>query len=280
MNINFVTVLGDEIASKRLRINILAQALQDMGHVPIISNAPLKDADIVVFSKHKRADESEMAIACKGKTKIVFDLCDDHFQGSKAGHYLRMCSLADVVTVSTPQLAERVYWYTGMHPKIIHDPYENGIKAAKAPSQKKRVLWHGHGTNLNALKPLPEEYSLRVLCNKPSEIGDYRPWSMEELEEGLEWCDVVIIPQTDDKKNLVKTHNKATTSLRAGRYVVASPWPEAYSVYPIWRGDIEEGLKWAFENPENAMKVVEKCQQISEQFSPESMAKAWLEAVA
>jgi len=278
MNVNFVTSLGDEIASKRIRINVLAKGLEDLGHSVLITDKPMQ-ADYNVFTKH-RTEDAEMAIACKQKSgKVVFDICDDHFQGSPAGHYLRMCAFADIVTVPTPGLADRVYWYTGITPKIVPDPYENLLKPPRAP-KKKRVLWYGHSSNLKALTPLPDEYHLRVLSNMPSEFGEYIPWSLEEQEKQLEWCDVVILPQTDTKKNLSKTHNRATTALRAGRYVVASPWPAEYEIYPIWRGDIEEGLKWAFDNPDNALKAIEKSQQISERFAPDAIAKIWVEACA
>ncbi len=279
MQVCFVTVQGDQFASRRLRTNSLALTLNKMGHECIVSDVP-KQSDVVVFSKHQRPTEVDMAEACRGKAKVVFDICDDHLQGKMASHYLQMIHAADVVTCSTEEMAKRVRYYTAVEAKVIHDPYENALKAPRAPSQKKRVLWHGHSSNLPALQPLPEDYTLRVLCNKPSEIGEYIPWSLDELEKQLDWCDVVIIPQTDEPKNRVKTHNKATTSLRAGRYVVASNVQPEYAIYPIWRGDIEEGLKWAFDNPDNALKAVEKSQQISEQFSPDAMAKAWLEAVA
>lgn len=229
--------------------------------------------DVTVFSKHWfPIDDLE---ACP--SKIVFDMCDDHFGGRHDEYYRRAIRRADVVTCSTARLAQRVIEETGVTPKQVTDPYEFPRAEPAIPSGKVRNLfWFGHPTNVPALRAeldrLPE-YRVLAISDAPGTV----PWSMGNMLIGFGGCDAVILPIEDKPKKMCKSPNRMVESIRQGRYVVANPMP-AYAPYGMWMGDIRQGLEFMARDPEGALESVRMAQEIVEELhAPAVVGKRWKE---
>src|SRR5262245_8063285 len=106
---------SDAVASARLRAYRPAAALADAGWDSSVTRSQwLGRADVVVFQKaytdrHLRAAKR---LHLRG-SMVVLDLCDNHFWAAnevpalaaRAERLRRMIDVADLVTVSTPELA-------------------------------------------------------------------------------------------------------------------------------------------------------------------------------
>src|SRR5512139_1003366 len=168
MRVCFVSHAEEKIVSRRLRVDILADALRAEGLDVVVSEGP-SEADVFVFQKHFRPEESDWALKLRqaGK-KIVFDICDWWLQsnGPNAEHYMRMLKFAHEVTCATHELQTLLWRFTAKRAHVIHDPYETvELSRCRAPSDRKRVLWFGHHSNLGAVPDIPSEYDFRVLSN-------------------------------------------------------------------------------------------------------------------
>ncbi len=129
-------VYASPLASARYRAIIPGRELVARGHEIRIAAVTGKHeppgihsllrAEVVVFSKSFDSINEELAKAAKRYgAKVVFDICDNHFENPRyEGHYRNMTELADVVVVNTPQMAEIVHQFTGRESTVVGDPYE------------------------------------------------------------------------------------------------------------------------------------------------------------
>ena len=95
------------------------------------------------------------------------------------------------------------------------------------------------------------------------------------MREGFEWCDLVIIPETERCKG----NNRAVESFRAGRFVVADYHP-SLTILPCFTGGIREGIEWAMKNPKQVLGCIEQAQMdIEHLYSPEVIGAQWERAL-
>lgn len=282
MKINYSTVADDKLASYRYRIQIPAKHLREMGHE--VSIGKPEPADIGVFSKHFNARDYEIARQPVRYRKVVFDICDYHLDGPYSDHYERMMDLADTITVATEEMARSIEDETGHVSKVIPDPYEFPEKTPKFTDEM-RLLWFGHPSNLNPLRLEIEKgnlggYWLKVI-SQPNAMIPCIPWSMEAMENGLDECDIVIIPQEDTQRNRCKGANRMIESIRSGRFVIANAMP-AYEQFKDWMyiGDIQEGLKWAETNKKEITdRITEAQKYVRQTFCPKAISLQWQSAL-
>lgn len=109
------------------------------------------------------------------------------------------------------------------------------------------------------------------------------PWSEESTQSALRECHVVLIPsEPEDPKKAVKTGNRLSDSLQAGRFVVASPL-SAYMPYQqfTWLGDdLIQGIAWYLQHPEEALERIQKGQAlVNERASLDAISRSWLSAM-
>lgn len=255
MTISFIHRGGPQMASYRYRARIPARALNAQ-----INQFP---ADILIFAK-PLPDEIYLAKTAKQNgSKIVVDFCDDHFDQS---HYGDMTALADLVTCSTPMMAERISYPC----RVIPDTYEfDELPPCFLGSS---LLWFGHSVNAKSIAPFRDLKGLRVVSNMAGDI----PWSLATLHQELAAADIVLMPATAD----YKSPNRTLEAIRMGCFVVAEPHP-AINDFPIWIGDIKEGIAWARQNLEAANQMILRAQAyIREKYSPAIQASAWKTALA
>lgn len=253
--ISFIHAGGPRMASYRYRVDIPAKSLDAE-----INKYP---ADILIFAKPM---PSEVELARRAQAdghKVVVDFCDDHFD---EWHYEEMADIADLVTCSTPVLAERI-------PKpcyVVPDTYE--FPEIEPHCQGAKLLWFGHKVNGASLEPFRNLPNLCIVSNLQGAI----PWSLDALDEELRTADIVLMPATAN----YKSPNRTLEAIRMGCFVVAEPHP-AINDFPIWIGDIKEGIEWASQNAEKANAMTRQAQAfVREKYSPAIQASAWRTALA
>jgi glycosyltransferase involved in cell wall biosynthesis len=298
-----------DVASVRYRMTLPAQAIpgSKLTHVgPGANRRTLLErfagAEAAVFGKifdpslAQPALELAEALRKRG-IKIIVDYSDDHFQHAALGPiYRAMAAAADALVASTPGLAEVLKAHTPMRVSVITDPVEGergAPRAAIAPPP--RLLWFGHPTNLDmlplGLQQLGERrinFALTVLTAPGSgaeALGHrFRAWSTQALFEELRECDAVVIPSNPhDPRKAIKSPNRFTEALWAGRFVIAHPLP-AYELLAAygWVGeDLGAGLAWLLEHFGEAAERIRAGQEaVARDFSPQAVGRAWQAAIA
>jgi glycosyltransferase involved in cell wall biosynthesis len=304
MKIGFVKTADNNMASVRYRINLPAAALLNRGHeVKMVdSYFTLKDyqhkLDYHIFGKHFNPDgDYQTANIIKDDGgKVVFDICDNHFENQYAPYYKAMCSLADVVTCNTPVMQDIIKSYTGKNSQIIDDPYEyEELEPQFTPGQNPiQILWYGHFTNLNTvevmgkdLRKLEESINLTVLSNMRSKapVEDHNifitflTWNSDLQRKLIEKTNFIALPTilNDDTKR-TKSHNRLVEGIRSGRFVLAYPLPsyERFKDF-CWVGeDFSDGICWADDNPEQVLQRIKDGQEyLKETLSPDHIAQQW-----
>jgi len=177
--------------------------------------------------------------------------------------------------------------------RVVTDPVEGRRGEPRtAPRQPVRLLWFGHPLNLDTLElglpqiKVPFELTLVTAPGSGAEATGhrFRAWSAHAVFEELRECDAVIIPSDPhNPRKSVKSPNRFTESLWAGRFVVAHPLPSYEPLAAFgWVGeDLGEGLAWLLQHPDAALARVRAGQDaVAERFSPQAVGRAWQAAIA
>lgn len=298
-----------DVASVRYRLTLPAQAIpgSKLTHIgPGANRRTLLErfagADAVVFGKlfEMSLVPSALELAAelrKRGVKIIADYCDDHFLHPVLGPgYRALANAADAVVASTPGLAEVLRMQTPVPVSVVTDPVE-GERGEPSTSLARPVhlLWFGHPLNLDTLplgldqlKEGKFDFSLTIVTSPRAgaeTLGHrFRAWSTQAVFEELRQCDAVIIPSNPhDPRKAVKSPNRFTESLWAGRFVVAHPLPayEPLANYG-WVGEhLGEGIAWLLEHFDEARERVRAGQEaVAREFLPAAIGRAWLAAIA
>lgn len=295
MKINFVTIAPENLASYRYHIKTPAIQLHKLGHKVFISKNPIKDCDAYIFHKHLRIEEPEMMSQIKihnPKSKNIFICCDYHLDNQHSNHYRRMINLCDELVVCTSHMSKILFDECGKDSTIIEDPWEVSINDSPANFMKKEVfnlLWFGSTTNLNSIISRINDigdHNLTLVTNHKD--GDYLingkrvkivDYSLATLAHQLEICDLVIIPQEiNTKSKMVKSHNRLVDSIRAGKFVIASPIPSYIELRDYaYIGELKNGLDWISKiNPNQIInKINEGKNYVNKRFSPDLIGMKW-----
>jgi len=255
--------LSSSVASVRYRLIIPARALDGDGfesRVTYVSAGAnrrtllerFQGAQAVVFGKLLAAPdgftrEAEQALELMAQLRargvaVLADYSDDHFADPLRGPaYTAIANAVNGVVASTPGLAEVIKQHTSVPVSVITDPVE-GLRAEPRVAERPpyRLLWFGHPLNLDTLKHgLPqlervvaEIPHLLTLVTAPGagaesfRPGRFRAWSSQAMQEELQSCDAVVIPSNPhDPRKAVKSPNRFTESVWAGRFVLAHALP-------------------------------------------------------
>lgn len=295
-------VLTSDVASARYRIILPPQQLARRGHKVEAVEIPSggwdlqawekAEIDTVVFSKSFNPNNEELAkFLIKIGTRIVFDVCDNHFDHPQYGkHFHAMCNLADELVASTERMAEIIRDKTGRVASVISDPLEGNkrdpVFSPRFPRLK--LLWFGHPTNLDSLEQsIPGLVSLgnkvpllltivtsvdnnfeQAVQMHNAKYGDALQvhliqWSTDATWTALEETDLVIIPSLENDRKSVKSPNRLIESLWAGRFVIAHPM-HGYMPYKAysWMGEnLNDGILYALNNPEEVAERISRGQK-------------------
>jgi len=219
-------------------------------------------ADVLVFAKPMPA-EVELAKKAKARgARVVVDVCDDHLAVS---HYQAMIDLADMITCPTKEMARLL-----QGAEVIEDPYE--YEECAPHMRTDRLMWFGHSSNLKTIRGRDFGRPVRVISSGPGVVQ----WSPEIMRAEFAAADIVVLPASAS----YKSPNRAVESIRQGCFVIAEPHPSLEG-FPIYKGDIKEGIEWAIKNPQLANQMTREAQGfITHRFSPKTQASAWKNLVA
>jgi hypothetical protein len=179
---------------------------------------------------------------------------------------------------------------------------------AAAAARPLRVLWYGHPTNFDELAAFVPRlaawaqsqtridrieftivsapgFGAEAFAARSTDAGANRmqvlfvPWSRDTQARALEACDLVVIPATlDSAEKRVKSANRLTEALWAGRHVLAHPVP-AYLPFRecAWIGeDLLAGLAAALDAPQPVSERIRNGQGlIGRDYSPQAVGARW-----
>jgi hypothetical protein len=267
MKVGWIPFSSDpRIASARLRCALPARYLADAGWTSeLLDPRRPDDHDVVVFQKAYSDDSVALARRLRARgTRIVFDLCDNHFynpEGSpvireRAERLRRMLDLADAVTVSTAPLRELV---AERDPAVVDDALDeferpSGLRFRMAsrlhPRSELRLVWFGNAgleipsfglphlaRVIAVLEELHRTHPVRLTVISNSKkmyhhvLGParfphtYREWNADRFTRDFCSHDVCIIPIERNPFTVCKTANRVALSLRLGMPVLADSIP-------------------------------------------------------
>jgi hypothetical protein len=228
------------------------------------------------------------------RVAVLADFSDDHFADPVRGEaYRALANAVDAVVASTPELAQVLRHHTRAPASVVTDPVEGERGEPRVPARPPfRLLWFGHGSNVDTLQPAMQQlHALPValtLVTAPGAGAErtgvrFRPWSTRAVFDELRQCDAVFIPSNpDDPRKAVKSPNRFTESVWAGRFVLAHPLPAYRELSECgWVGDdLGDGVKWLAAHPDEALARIRRGQEvIGERFSPRAVGAAWKLAI-
>ena len=217
-----------------------------------------READVWIVTKPESTTVREVKKAMGDGKSVIMDFCDDHFEWPLYRDLLR---LADSVTCSTHELAKKIATF-GREATVVDDPYE--FDEAAPHCHGMNLLWFGRAPN----QPPDIHYYIRCVSNHPGHI----PWSHDTMLEEFARADMVVLPASSSYKSA----NRAVEAIRQGCFVVAEPHPSLTHIPGIWRGDLKEGIEWAFQHQEQANSRIRESQMyVSHRFGPRTVAAAW-----
>lgn len=255
MIVGYVVPINPILASFRLRVAIPAAHME----LPYYIGHP---GDVSFFFKDAHP------LAADGLRCVVYDVVNDHFTNP---NYRAMCALANTITTASAAMAETVLEHTGRHATVIDDPYEDNESEVRCKGHN--VLWFGHSANLSSLPRHLEDSDIDLtICSNWAKSTVQ--WSRQNEMRCLSNCAVALVTGN----NPGASSNRIVKAIRAGRFVVAprgvSAW-EQFEPY-IWLGDVQKGIRWAFNNREEACRRTLAGQEyIRERFSPKAIGKQW-----
>lgn len=279
---------GDEgLASHRMRcklpMELINQYASDQYKVNISQSASM-DYDINIFHKHMEpAKNYHEAIQLSDLSKIMFDICDDHFDRGHGEYYESMCSTAHTITCNTANMQKRIYEVTGRLAPICSDPITFPFHDHKY-SENPDVVWYGHASNVFSILPYANKINnLTIITNNrlPHSEARTKFWKPDLVEDTISMYEIVVIPNISTPEAKNKSPNRAVDALHAGRFVIA----EAEEVYGellpfIFLGPIEEGIRFYKQNPEKVMDMIKKGQEyVIEKYNHKVICDQWLDAL-
>jgi hypothetical protein len=253
---------GEHLASSRYRALIPQRQLACLGVE--------KGRDWLVIGKHGWNFTQE----AEGFTRVCFDVCDDHFSGQYAKHYIAAIERADLVTCNSQEMRRVIKEHTGAEAVVIPDPYE---QQECDPRLHERLLWFGHSSNLADLTPWLEYLGEIEIVSNLKNVGGVTEWTPQSMERAFQTAGLVIIPTG---KSMAKSANRAIESIRRGLFVVAGYLP-AYADLGCYIGNIADGVEWALSHEREALKRVSASQRyIAAEYSPARIGELWLKALS
>lgn len=264
-------------------------------------------------SAFERLMDLVQALRAEG-VKILSDFCDDHFADANLGPVHRsLLHGSDGAVASTPGLAKVLREQGHSSVSVITDPVEGqqketgvrdfGTRPASAEDPL-RLLWYGHFSNLDTLigaVPQLERFlgarpvmltmisagtaakQLAIQLNLAWDHGGsgcrFIPWTPDAVFNELANCDAVVVPSNPhDPRKAIKSPNRFTEAIWAGRFVVAHPLPayEDLAEYGWLGEDFCDGLIWHGANPVESAERIRRGQAwIRERFTPSAVAESW-----
>ena len=309
-----------ELASARYRVIIPAVQLARLQHDVQVACLPRTGwqrevlearCDVLVVSKSLHRENETLAQAMKARgTRVVVDICDDHFADpAKGAHQRTLIALADEVVASTKAMADAIRSHTGRESRLVTDPVEGprGEPRFEPRFPEIRIVWFGHPSNLAGIvdrvdellrlaeatpvhltivtEALPEcnAYIAELNAESPGRLRvELVAWSTETTWRALNAADLAWIPVADIAGKAMKSPNRLLESLWAGRMVVADTVP-SYAPFadltPVGV-PLDEAVARAMRDPAKVRaNIAEAQRRIARDHSPFACGREWAAAL-
>lgn len=306
------------LASARLRVLSPAARLAARGvdcrllserecPVELSGNEAPAPGDVLVISKSFSPDTTRLLLQTKRNgTRVVVDVCDNHFDHPEHGPHLSfLCAAADALVCNTDAMRELIRARTGRDARVIADPWEGPAGEPRfAPGAVLELLWFGHPVNLDTLQSaLPglqrlsrtRPLRLTVVTAPGPHVAGLQAWtdsafalrcvvwSPEATWQALAECDLAIVPTLAGPTKEVRSPNRMVEALRAGRMVVAGPQPShaAFADHVEIAADIAEGIERVLDDAGRVPARIAAARHLIEAVhAPEATGAQWAAVLA
>ena len=288
--VSFVTGGNESIASFRYRVLAPSQFLGQHMIQTTVGNQADPDAFAVIYSKHWTYNDWSYARFCKARgQKVIFDICDDHFEDKLTEHYFRMSAVADLITCNSIVMRNRIQEVIRKEAFVIEDPVisrQQLYSPTKAPS----ALWYGQVMNIEGLYQvytgnyplevaMPGNIQVSEVLNNP--LVQFSQWHPGIVGEASQRNSIAILPYRQGKD--AKSANRVLEALWCGMPVLTDPIP---SVVDLGKNGIrylgtdctnEEAMEY-MTSTDFSEEMQEAQKMIQSRYSPEAIAGKWAEA--
>ena len=315
MNIKFYTLKfkakdGEHIrASRRFRAIIPLKGMRkNDGQIEDLDKATRDD--IIVLAKDTSIKDAQFLL--DNKIKFVFDICDDKWGSRKkklAETYNFLCKNANLITTSTPTLANIIFRHTGKKAHVITDPVEREKKEPILLNIKEDTIikfaYYGAGKNfevidwnkiVNDLKRIHNKIEIHVVIGRVQKHLDkvqhlieqkilfaYQ-WTYELQDKIVDDCHFVLIPIVSVNENIsAKSPNRLIDGIQRGKLVLTNTGVDSYEPfrnfsYFVSDFNYGQGLKYAINNRNEVLQNIKAGQlYIDQHHTPEIIGKKWIE---
>jgi len=317
MNIKFYTLKfkskdGEHIrASRRFRATIPLKGMRkNDGQIEELDKATRDD--IIVLAKDTSIKDAQFLL--DNKIKFVFDICDDKWGSRKSkliDTYNFLCKNANLVTTSTPTLANIIHKHTGIHAHIITDPVE---RERKEPEFKNithdtiiKFAYYGAGKNfevidwnkiVNDLKVAHNNNKIEihvVIGRANKHLGKVQQlieqkilfahqWTYELQDQIVDDCHIILLPIVNVNENIsAKSPNRLIDGIQRGKLVLTNPGVDSYEkfknfCYFVHNFNYGRGLLYAINNRNEVLTNIKRGQlYIDQHHTSEIIGKKWIE---
>lgn len=286
--VSFVTGGNEAVASFRYRVLAPSQFLSQYLIQPTVSSQAAQDAFAVIFSKHWTFNDWSYAWFCRSRgQKVIFDICDDHFEDNLADHYLRMIDVADTLVCNSEMMRQRILEVTGRTATVIEDPVISRRQDYN-PDKPMRALWYGQSMNIQGLYDIyngkyPLEVAVPSSKFEPPEafsspLVALSQWHPGIVGEAAQRNSMAILPYRQGK--LAKSANRVLEALWCGLPVATDPIP---AVEDLGKNGIRYlGIDYGSDEIVQEMHKMDFTEEmmaaqklIQANYSPEAIAAKW-----
>jgi hypothetical protein len=306
------------VASARLRCLLPSKYLRRAGwDSELLDRREPRRNDVVVFQKVYDDDAIALARSLRAAgTRVVFDLCDNHFYNpddlaklrERADRLQRMLELADVVSVSTEPLRELV---PGKQTVLVDDALDEVEAPRRVPRPRLRrrleLVWYGNAgllsppfglVHLPRVAPVLRELNARiplrltVISSSRDRYEEfvaghgfptrYVEWRFQTFPQQFAGHDVCILPIEANPFTVCKTANRVALSLKLGVPVIADPIPSfepfaAAMLLDAWPSSLDT---YARDVELRASHVRQGRALVAQRYAWERVARDWADVFA
>ncbi len=308
MLISFLPAGDDRVASSRIRVHSVVEALRRQGAGATTHYDA--GADALVIQKRVTPERIAVARSARRSGQLLIYDCDDYGAAlslwAKEKDIRLMFELADVVTTNTPEFASLYRDAYGARrielvPDVVDYYLPSPLPVSELPSATLTVLWFGNATNLDLLRPYLAALSALPSCSlivctdaRAQSMLDlnanmrFIPWSQAGFPTVLRSAHISFLPHAESGADYAKSNNRMATSIAWGVPAVVSRTP-AYERTARGAGILDACFMNSAEardaierlrDPPGRAEYIHKAQPIVwRTHSPEAVAARWLEVV-
>jgi len=232
--------------------------------------------DMVVLGRiHTEKDVESLR---NNNIKYIHDICDNKWPMLEK-LWANTNQYATAITTTCYKLRDLIESKVNKEVFVIPDPTERDEEPIKFEPNPARLnaVYYGSAGNLKQINWSNinlKNVDLKIISNEGPIFWDYKTQG-----EFVRQSDLVLLPVNNDHEmTQYKGNNRPIDALRQGKFVVTNATIPSWQLLSnfIWCGDINDGIKWAINNPKEVIKKVEAGQKfIRNNYTPEKISKEW-----